>query len=372
MSRSGCHFAGEPAGPDMEEHDYDYLIVGQGIAGTSLAMHLLDLGKKILIVNDSQAPSSSKVAAGIFNPLTGKKLVKTWLADDLFPYAKGFYGYLEAIFGEKFVHPAPIYRPFRSIAEQNTYLAQTADPKIASYIKQDGDSADLSDYIHTDYGGLEVIRSGWIDLPVLLDQSKNYFLEYGMLVDEAFDINALSVSTDGIVWKDKTFGKLVLCQGFRALENDFFNWLPFTPVKGQILEIETEVAMQDYIVNQGIFMFPVAEKVSRVGATYSWDPLDWEPTEEATAELKEKLGAVLKIPYQIRSEVAGIRPSVRDRRPLIGVHPAYHNVAIFNGLGTKGVTLAPFFANELAQHLENGKELNPLVNIQRYFSLYFR
>ena len=354
------------------EKDFDYLIVRQGIAGTSLAMHLLDLDKKILIVSDSSLPSSSKVAAGIFNPLTGKKLVKTWLADDLFPYAKGFYAYLEAILGEKFVHQTPIYRPFRSIAEQNTYLAQTADPKIASYVKQEGDPADLTNYINADFGGLEVIKSGWIDLPILLKQSQDYFLENDLLVDEKFDFNTLSVSADSIEWKGRTFEKLVLCQGFMALENDFFNWLPFAPVKGQILDIETDVPLQDYIVNQGIFMFPTKGNVARVGATYSWDPLDWKPTNEATAELQEKLDALLKIPYRIKTEVAGIRPSVKDRRPIIGVHPEHHNVAIFNGLGTKGVTLAPFFANELAQHLENGKELNPLVNIQRYFSLYFR
>jgi glycine/D-amino acid oxidase-like deaminating enzyme len=356
----------------MDEPDYDYLIVGQGIAGTSLAMHLLDLGKKILIVSDSSAPSSSKVAAGIFNPLTGKKLVKTWLADDLFPYARGFYNYLEAFMGAKFVHQAPIYRPFRSIAEQNTYLAQTEDPKIASYVKQSGDPADLSAYIHADFGGLEVIQSGWIDLPVLLTHCRDYFLEYEMLVDERFDITAVSVSQDAVVWKGNTFGKMILCQGFMALENKFFNWLPFAPVKGQILDIATDVPLPGYIVNQGIFLFPTNENTARVGATYSWDPLDWEATKEATEELSEKLDGLLKTPYQIKAETAGIRPSVLDRRPLIGVHPEHHNVAIFNGLGTKGVTLAPFFANELAQHLENGKELNPLVNIQRYFSLYFR
>ena len=129
MSRLVYHYVEKQAKLDMDEPEYDYLIVGQGIAGTSMAMHLLDLGKKILIVSDSKLPSSSKVAAGIFNPLTGKKLVKTWLADDLFPYAKGFYNYLEAIFDTKFVYHTPIYRPFRSIAEQNTYLAQTADPR---------------------------------------------------------------------------------------------------------------------------------------------------------------------------------------------------------------------------------------------------
>ncbi|MCE7064182.1 FAD-binding oxidoreductase [Dyadobacter sp. CY326] len=356
----------------MEAHNYDYLVVGQGIAGTSLAMHLMDLGKKILIVSDSKSPSSSKVAAGIFNPLTGKKLVKTWLADDLFPYAKGFYADLESRLQAKFVYETPIYRPFRSIAEQNTYLAQTADPKIASYVKQSGDPADLSAYVRADFGGLEVIKAGWIDLPVLLEKSREYFLANDSFLDEAFDINALSVSPQNVFWKGKTFKKVVLCQGFFALENAFFNWLPFAPVKGQILDIETVIPLQNYIVNQGIFTFPINARTSRVGATYSWDPLDWKPTKEATAELKEKLDAMFKIPYQIKSEVAGIRPSVKDRRPLIGVHPEHHNVAIFNGLGTKGVTLAPFFANELVQHLENGKELNPLVNIQRYFSLYFR
>ena len=119
-------------------------------------------------------------------------------------------------------------------------------------------------------------------------------------------------------------------------------------------------------------MMPVSEKRLRVGATYSWDPLDWNATKEATDELESKLKALLKIPYTIKSVIAGVRPSVRDRRPLVGVHPEYSNVALLNGLGTKGVTLAPFFSNELVQHLENGKELNPLVNIKRYFSLYFR
>ena len=356
----------------MSDYDYDYLIVGQGIAGTSLAFHLMDVGKKVLIVHDSTLPSSSRVAAGIFNPLTGKKLVKTWLADDLFPYARQFYTGLEDRLGANFVHEAPIYRPFRSIAEQNTYLAQTADPKIASYVKQTGKPADLTDYVHAAFGGLEVIRAGWIDLPVLLDYSRQYFIDNQMFKDEAFDVNALVVTDKQVEWKGFTFGKVVFCQGFKALENDFFNWLPFTPVKGQILEITTEKPVQNYIVNQGIFMFPIRENVCKVGATYSWDPLDWKATKEATMELDEKLGALLKTGYQVTSEMAGIRPSVKDRRPLIGTHPENDKVCIFNGLGTKGITLAPFFANELVQHLEKGKELNPLVNIQRYFSLYFR
>ncbi|GGB88905.1 NAD(P)/FAD-dependent oxidoreductase [Dyadobacter sediminis] len=351
--------------------DFDYLIIGQGVAGTSLAWHLLDAGKKIQIAGDLNLPSSSKVAAGIFNPLTGKKLVKTWLADALFPYASAFYTNLEKRLGAKFFHSASIFRPFRSIEEQNTYLARTADPTILPYVGPQ-QTNDLRAYVDAAYGGLEVIQSGWIDLPVLLDSSRDYFIEKNLYTEERFQTADLNIQEEYIIWKNRTFGKVIFCQGFMAHENAFFNWLPFTPVKGQILEITTEKALGPEIINQGIFILPVTEFKARIGATYSWDPLDWEPTAAATAELEDKLQSLLKIPYRVESETAGIRPSVKDRRPLVGVHPEYHKVGIFNGLGTKGVTLAPYFANQFVQHLENGKELNPLVNINRYFSLYFR
>ncbi|MCF0070889.1 FAD-binding oxidoreductase [Dyadobacter sp. CY261] len=356
----------------MQQFDYDYLIIGQGIGGTALAWHLHELGKSFLIIGDSSMPSSSRVAAGIFNPLTGKKLVKTWLADDLFPYAKSFYGSLEEKLDRKIVHLAPIYRPFRSIAEQNTYLAQTADPAILPYIANTPDPRNDLPYVNADFGGLEVVQSGWIDLPVLLDASRAYFRNQNLYQEATFAPADLVRTEERIEWHGQQFGMAVFCQGFFALENDWFNWLPFTPVKGQILEIAADITVKPYIINQGIFALPVAENRMKVGATYSWDPLDWKVTEGATGELKSKLDGLINVPYTLKDAFAGIRPSVRDRRPLVGVHPEFPNVSIFNGLGTKGVTLAPFFAKELCNHLIDGKELNPLVNIKRYFSLYFR
>jgi len=357
---------------DMQHFDYEYLIIGQGIGGTSVAWHLHDSGKSFLIAGDSSMPSSSRVAAGIFNPLTGKKLVKTWLADDLFPYARTFYGGLEQRLGRKLMHFTPVYRPFRSIEEQNTYLAQTADPGIAPYIATTPDPGSAMPYVNAEFGGLEVVQSGWIDLPALLDASRAYFQEQNLYVEAAFDPAELERSDSGIEWQGARFKTVIFCQGFFALKNDWFNWLPFTPVKGQILEIATDVSVKPYIINQGIFALPLAENRMKIGATYSWDPLDWEITGAATEELEAKLRGLLNTGYKLTSAQAGIRPSVRDRRPLIGIHPEFSNVSIFNGLGTKGVTLAPFLADEFCNHLIYGKELNPLVNIKRYFSLYFR
>jgi glycine/D-amino acid oxidase-like deaminating enzyme len=334
---------------EILKYDFDYLIVGQGLAGTALAVHLMDLGKTVLVANDSLLPSSSRVAAGIFNPLTGKKLVKTWLADDLFPYAQQFYAKMENRLGATLIHEAPIYRPFRSVEEQNTYLAQTADQSIAPYVTNSATDPGISEYINGAYGGLQVIRSGWIDLPLFLEINEEY-----------------------IAWKGMRFGKAVFCQGFEATKNELFGWLPFAPVKGQILEIATNRVLRPYIINQGIFILPLSESLCRVGATYSWNDLDWIATEEARSELETKFGQLFKGEYRVTGQVAGIRPSSNDRRPILGTHPRYSNVLILNGLGTKGVTLAPYFSNQLAEYLEGGKELNPLVNIKRYFSLYFR
>jgi glycine/D-amino acid oxidase-like deaminating enzyme len=350
---------------------YDYLIVGQGIGGTSLAWHLHQAGKKVLLVNDSSLPSSSRVAAGIFNPLTGKKLVKTWLADDLFPYAQHFYSGLEEKLGIKVLHQASIFRPFRSIEEQNSYLAQTADPGISKYIRPLSEPQDIPQHIHAPFGGMEVIRSGWVDLPLLLDKSRDYFQNIGQFIESSFDTRDLVVSADEVCWKDFRFNKVMLCQGFNAKDNDWFNWLPFTPVKGQVLEVDIDNA-GDQIVNQGIFILPVSGSHCRVGATYSWDPLDWEITEAAAQELEGKLKPLLKVPYSITGQLAGIRPSSHDRRPMLGIHPEHPRVGIFNGLGTKGVTLAPYFANQFTEYLELDKELSETVNIKRYFSLYFR
>jgi glycine/D-amino acid oxidase-like deaminating enzyme len=350
---------------------YDYLIVGQGIAGTSLAWHLHQSGKKVLLVNDSSLPSSSKVAAGIFNPLTGKKLVKTWLADDLFPYAQQFYSSLEKTLNANFLHQASIFRPFRSIEEQNSYLSRTSDPGIAAYI-QDTNKETIPSHVHTPYGGMEVIQSGWIDLPVLLEKSREYFSAIDQYMESSFHAEDLIFSEAHVIWKNNTFDKVILCQGHMARENSFFNWLPFTPVKGEILEVEIEQLSGTQIVNQGIFILPFSGAKCRIGATYSWDNLDWEATESARHDLESKLQPLLKSPYKIVSQTAGIRPSSLDRRPMLGIHPDNFRLGIFNGLGTKGVTLAPFFANQFTESLVQGKELNEAVNIKRYFSLYFR
>lgn len=348
-----------------------YLIVGQGIAGSVLAWTLHQRGQKVVLVNAPQRPSASLVAAGIFNPLTGKKLVRTWKADYLFPFLKNFYADIEKKLGAHFLHPVNIYRPYRSIEEQNSYLAQTAEAAIHPYVAESVDNQSYEPGIHNPYGGLEVTQSGWVDVPVFLDAVRSFFRQQDQYMEADFSHSELEISEDSVTWQGQVYGKLIFCEGPHAKENPLFDWLPYNPVKGQVLDVLMDNYPITNIVNQGVFIMPVESNHYRVGATYTWHDLNWQTTEDGKAFLEQKLQGLLKVPYRIIGQRAGIRPATKDRRPLIGLHPAHPAVGIFNGLGTKGVSLAPFWADQFADFLEGRKELDPEVNIERTFSLYY-
>lgn len=357
----------------MSELPYDFLIVGQGIAGTCLAWQLIDRGQRVLILNDTSRPSASLVAAGIYNPLTGRNLVKTWMADELFPYAENFYGRLEELVGAPLVHSVPIYRPFRSEEEKIRYATYASEPAIAAYIKGiRSEQPDIQGLYHP-WGGLEVRGCGWVDLNTLVQKSREKFIENNQYLEGTFDPKSLIIKEDQVEWQGIKSRKILFCQGFKDSQDSLFGWLPFNPVKGQILDLTFAEYSSPMIVNQGIFILPgLQEGTFRVGATYSWHDLDWISTQDGREYLEAKLEPLVQGTYAIQHQLAGIRPSSKDRRPLIGLHPQYGAVGIFNGLGTKGVTLAPFFSAQFAEHLVDGKELNPEVNIDRYFSLYYQ
>ena len=351
----------------------DYLIVGQGIAGSVLAWTLHQRGHHVLILDDPTLPSASKASAGIFNPLTGKKLNRTWKADELFPFAKEFYGDMQKSFNTELLHLCNIYRPFRSIEEQNSYLAQSTDPISAKYVLEKADNEKFTPFIENPYGGLEITHSGWLDCPEMVEKIKDFFVSKSQYIFEEFDYQKIDFQGDVVLYKNIEIKKILFCEGYEACQNPFFNWLPFNPVKGENLIVFVDEYELDEIINQGTFILPIDKNGKcRLGATYSWDNLDWETTEEARDSLEEKIKAYLKKPYQILEQQAGIRPSTDDRRPFIGLHPDHPELGIFNGLGTKGVTLAPYFSEQFAKFLESGEDLDEEVNIERVFSLYFR
>jgi glycine/D-amino acid oxidase-like deaminating enzyme len=350
----------------------DFLIVGQGVAGSVLAWTLDQRGCSVIVANDPAQPSASAVAAGIVNPLTGRKLVRTWKADDLFPFLHNFYTGIEQTLGVRFFHSKSIYRPYRSLAEKSDYSALTEDPAIRQYINQQVDNEMYSACVNNPFGGLEVQQAGWLDLTEFVRIIKGYFIRKNQYYEGSVGDSDLTISDTKVAWKGIQVNKVIFCDGAQGPQNSLFGYLPYNPVKGQILTAVAERYSIKNIVNQGLFILPIRDGLIRVGATYSWHDLDWQTTDDGRSFLESKLQAILTVPYQVVAQQAGIRPSTKDRRPFIGNHPERAPVAIFGGMGTKGVSLAPYLAEQFARHLLDGEELEPEANISRCVSLYNR
>lgn len=351
----------------------DYLIVGHGIAGICVAEHLEQNGASYMVINHEVPNSSSKVAAGLYNPITGRKMKKTWLADDLFPYLEHFYSNLEIKLNARFLIEKAIYRPFVSIEEQNEWIGSDLpnEKDEINFIKKVATKSHFEEFIEDPFGGLLLKHSGFIDLNTLISSHREYLLNKNLYIQQELNYSQLEVKDDFISYGEIQANNLIFCDG-ALTENPYFNWVPNAPVKGELLHIQTETPLpEDVIFNRGIFIVKNSnQSYYRVGATYEWKELNNEPTEKAKAQLENKLKDLLKTPYKIVGQVAGIRPASKDRRPLIGNHPNLKNVFLFNGLGTKGVSLAPYFANNFCISLLKNEKLKEEVDICRYYSLY--
>jgi len=349
---------------------YDYLIIGQGLAGSCMALQLLQEDKKILVIDEPHPNTSSMIAAGIFNPITGRKMVKTWKADQLFPYLKTFYLQAEKELKSNFFHQINIYRPFIDTEVQNEWMGKSASAEHQSYVEKVHLNSEFPNDLHDEYGGLELKNAGYIDLPVFINSVRLLLKQKGCYVENKFDEDKLILENGAVKYESFTSKKVILCNGDQSAHSNLFGWLPFSLVKGEILEISVP-KLPTVIYNRGVFILPKKNNKCRVGATYDQNDLTNNVTDKARKALVEKLNGVYRSEYNIVNQVAGIRPASRDRRPFIGIHPNYPEIGIFNGLGAKGVSLAPYFSKQFVQMLEHGTELDDEVNINRYKSIYY-
>jgi len=349
---------------------YDYLIIGHGLAGSILAHTLATAGEKVLVIDQPKANAASQVAAGLMNPLAGKRFAKSWLADTLVPFATQFYQEVEQISGNKFFHQQPILKLFSSVEEQNNWMGKSAGTHYGEFIKEVFTSLPPSGDINQEQGGIVIDKGGYLDVPLFLESLRLIRSEKQEILSTTFQFNALQILASGVHYQDKSAKQIIFCDGFQGAKNPFFSWLPFSLNKGEILDVESAISANEYIYNKAVYVLGLGKNQWRVGATYNWRQVDEQITPEGRNELELKLKNLIKKPFAIINQKVGIRPAVRDRRPLIGTHPAYPNVKIFNGMGSKGVMMAPYLAHHFGRVLQGEEELIPEVNILRYLTLY--
>ncbi|WP_176956107.1 NAD(P)/FAD-dependent oxidoreductase [Catalinimonas alkaloidigena] len=348
--------------------EVEYVIVGQGLAGSVLALTLLERGHAVLVVDQPRPDGASRVAAGLYNPITGRHLSLTWGAAQLFPFLRQFYPRWEQRWHTRFLHEMPVYRPFGSMEEQNTLTGKSGDPLFGKFMRLGDRHAAYRAWVHAPYGGLETLQSGYLDVPHFLEATRAYLHERESYRQESFDYQEIKISDEGVTGPDWRAARLIFCEGAAVRNNPWFRALPIVPNKGEILRLRTHTELPNVIFNRHVFMVPVAPGEVRVGATFDHSDLTTVPTERARLELLEKLQGLYPAETTVLDQVAGLRPTSRDRRPQLGLHPTHPQLGIFNGLGTKGVSLAPWWAERFAEFLEGKADLDPQVNINRYFS----
>lgn len=344
----------------------DYIIAGQGIAGSMLAWFLLKAGKKPLIIDGFSPLSASRVASGIINPVTGKRLVKSWRIDELLPAAKKTYHELESELGVKFFSEKIICRIFSNREDAQFFRQKKELGELPHYVKP---LKTIPACFHdSSLGGVEITKAYHLDYPVLLTAMRKFFRQRGMLREEVLQHDRLVLKNEKVSYNEIEAAKIIFCEGSKAAENPCFSRLPFNLAKGEMLMVRMPGFPQHCIWHQGVFILPLGNSLFNVGATYEWNFPDELPSQKGRKELTDKLSRAVNLPFEIVAHQAAIRPTVADRRPLIGMHPDFPQLGIFNGLGTKGASLAPFFAAQLTQYLTGSGSLDKEADIKRFMN----
>ncbi|MDB5230972.1 MAG: FAD-binding oxidoreductase [Chitinophagaceae bacterium] len=340
----------------------DYLVVGQGICGTFLSWYL-EQGKQDFLVIDNALPSTpSKVASGVINPITGRILATTWLAETLLPFTWNAYEQLGITIG------ADIIKEYEIISFPSTQQMKEAHEKrigeYNSYIQPALNNYPSFNYLYNSYS----ISPVWlVDLHPILNNWRNFLQSANKLTETFFDVNELKIEPDCIQYKDITAKKIIFCNGTEAFSYSFWKNLPYADNKGEALIADVPELSRDHIYKIGsLVMVPWYNNQWWIGSSYEREFESAAPTDAFRKYAENQVAGCLRVPFKITGHLAGIRPANMERRPFVGLHPHYPSVGILNGMGTKGCSLAPYFANQFVKYLVKAEPIDPLADVGRF------
>ena len=347
----------------------DYIIVGSGLAGISFSETLLNSNNSFCVFNTNKN-ASTKVAAGLYNSVILKRFNLVWKAQEQINLLPQFYGNIEQKTNVKLDYNLEVRKRFTSTEDQNEWFVAADKQKLETFLDAQIIS-NSNENVNAPFGFGKVLQTGYVDVSLLYDVYQLYLQDLGVFQNEVFDYDNLIMHLDGFEYNGIKAKNIVFAEGFGLHQNPFFNFLPLDGTKGELLKIHAPNLKLDYCLNSSLFILPIGNDNYKVAATYNWTDKDSLPTEEGKKELLDKLDAIINCEYTVLEHFAGVRPTVLDRRPLVGEHPIHKSMYILNGLGTRGVMLGPYLAQLLFNSIENKTELDPQVDIVRFKDKYF-
>jgi glycine oxidase len=337
------------------------LIAGGGLAGTALAWALHERGAPFLIVDPNESETCSKIAAGLVTPITGKRVKPSWRVEELLPVALEQYRRIEKLLGGEFYHERPMLRLFREAREVAWWRGRAGEAGLDRWVDADAAPIDAAQF-HAELGGFGQRHAGWLDTAAYLKASRAFFEGSGTWRDGIVAEETIEPTAEQVRWNGEAFSHVVLCRGAEERGGSrFFSWLKFDCARGVIASLKAGLR-EDRIINRGCWILPREDGSWRAGSTYEFDL--GTPMQASVADLRRKLEQLLRVPFEISGARAGIRPIIKHRQLVLGRHPAHARVSVFNGLGSKGVLRAPFFARMLAAQLLDDKSPDPNVDVR--------
>ena len=334
----------------MSDPAPDYLVAGQGLAGTVFALSAIQRGLRVRVVDPEEPNTCSRVAAGLMNPLSGPRLNLGPLEEAYWEQARAFYQHWEPILGVRCFEERPILRLLTQEDDARQWSKRASDPRYAPWHAPLPADWDASRY-HNSLGGFTTLRCGRLDTVRFLDAARDW-------------LRACGSYRPGLVPPEEP---AVWCLGFRSREHGPFQSVPLRPARGTIFTIQAPELREDHLVHAGKWLVPIGGDRYRVGSTYEWDPQDAQPSAAARDALTAFLNEWLPCPWTLVREDAGIRPMANRGQPFLGRHPTAPGQILFNGLGSRGSLIAPYFAARLLDLLECGTPLDPQVDVRRFF-----
>ncbi|WP_176758715.1 NAD(P)/FAD-dependent oxidoreductase [Thiohalorhabdus denitrificans] len=344
----------------MNEHDF--LIVGGGLAGSLLALALLERGRRVALVDQPRAASASRVAAGLLTPIGGRRLTRAGPLEELLPAAIRTYRRAEERTGRALLREVDTLRLCRGAEEAEHYRRRRADPDFRPYLGAPVAGSEEEPEAYPVHGG------GVLDTEAFLEAAAEIVAASGTLRRGVVDPKDVTVGPEGVAWGELRADRVVFCEGYRVRENPWFHWLPLTPVKGEVLGGRLEEGLPDRPVNRKVTLVPWGDQEFLLGSTFDRHNVDEVPTAAGRAELLHQLPGLLgeRPEVEVTEHRAGIRPAPTDHHPLLGCHPRESRACVLNGLGARGALIGPYYAERLAEHLVEEAPLPPKADIARF------
>jgi glycine oxidase len=335
------------------------LIVGQGLAGSLLAWEFEKAGIDFEIADQGHALASSRIGAGIINPITGQRIVKSWRVDELLGPALAVYREMEAALGVALMRPMRVRRFFHDERERRIFAEKRARGELAPYVAADevGGSAG-ADTVDAD--GFWIERAAHVDTAKLIGAMRSRLVAAGRLREERVELASVRSRYDVVIF----------CAGVFAGGSELgaFGFANLQPAKGETLTVETtsDELAPDVILNAGHWLLPLGKGRARIGATFEPGVVDLMPTAAARAALEKSATRFLPGGFSVVAQESGLRMTSADKHPVVGRSPADPRVGIFNGLGSKGALLAPGLARQWVNHLTEAVPFDPAVDVKRF------